>query len=335
MTSSNLPKYEIGNPGPERDRLIELVKAGVKVATTGLLAEYQLDGLHLPQPGARFALMDSTEQPIATIEITRAKVMKLGEADEQVARDEGEGFSSVADWRGEHECFWNAYIDDLRQRLYDPDWRITDDTEIVVEWFRLVKEEPDGVDLKDGLPILAFANAPIFEVWVAEHGTDAGLWLKIAKKAFGIATVSYAEAVDVALCYGWIDGQKQSYDEQYFLQKFTPRRPKSIWSQVNVAKVAALTAVGRMKPPGLAAVAAAQADGRWDQAYASARTMAMPPDFAAALEANPIAKEFYATLNKTNTYAILWRIETAKKPETRQARITKLIALLNERKAIH
>jgi len=190
-------------------------------------------------------------------------------------------------------------------------------------------------ELRAELPILAFASAPAFETWVAEHGAEAGLWLKIAKKASGIATVSYAEAVEVALCYGWIDGQKQSYDEQYFLQKFTPRRPRSIWSQVNVAKVAALTAAGKMKPPGLAAVEAAKADGRWNQAYASPSTMAIPRDFAAALEANPIAKDFYATLNKTNTYAILWRITTAKKPETRKVRINKLIAQLNERKAIH
>lgn len=187
-----------------------------------------------------------------------------------------------------------------------------------------------------GVPIVLFETAQDWERWLKDNYAQAtGLWLKHAKKASGLASVSYAEALDIALCYGWIDGQKQSYDAQYFLQKWTPRRAKSVWSKVNVDKVAGLIASGRMKPSGLAAVEAAKADGRWEQAYDSAQTMTMPEDFAAALEANPKAKEFYATLNKTNTYAMLWRIQTAKKPETRVARIEKFVAMLGEGKKLY
>lgn len=188
----------------------------------------------------------------------------------------------------------------------------------------------------NGLQIILFPSPQDWEDWLAAHYTQPeGVWVKIAKKASGLASVSYVEALDVALCYGWIDGQKQSFDAAYYLQKFTPRRPKSIWSKVNVKKVAVLTAAGKMKPAGLAAVDAAKQDGRWDQAYDSHRTMAVPADFQAILDKNPQAKAFFATLNKTNTYAILWRIQTAKKPETRQARIEKCIAMLNEGKKFH
>ncbi len=186
------------------------------------------------------------------------------------------------------------------------------------------------------LPIVLFKSASDWEQWLqANHTQPQGLWLKIAKKASGKASASYAEALDIALCYGWIDGQKASYDEQYFLQKFTPRRPKSLWSKVNVKKVAALIAAGRMKPAGLAAIEAAKQDGRWDLAYDSPSTSTVPPDFQAALDQNPRAKTFIATLNKTNVYAMLWRIQTAKKPETRQARIEKLISMLNDEQKLY
>jgi|SRR6185369_5469478 len=190
-------------------------------------------------------------------------------------------------------------------------------------------------EFKEGLPVLAFEGTAAFADWIEQHVADAGMWLKIAKKGSGVTTISYAEGLEVALCWGWIDGKKLSYDEQYFLQKFTPRRAKSVWSKVNVEKVAALTAAGKMRPSGLAAVEAAKADGRWEQAYDGAATMEMPAEFAAALEANPRAKEFWGTLNKTNTYAFLWRIQTAKKPETRAARIEKFITMLNEGKGLH
>jgi len=187
-----------------------------------------------------------------------------------------------------------------------------------------------------GLPIWLFETSEDWERWLIEnHAAPGGLWLKIAKKASGRRSVTYPEALDVALCYGWIDGQKRLYDAEYFLQKFTPRRPKSIWSKVNVENIARLTAAGLMRAPGLAVVETAKADGRWDQAYDSSRTIEVPEDFRIALEANSKAKVFFFTLNKTNTYAILWRIQAAKKPETRQARIEKLVAMLAAGEKLH
>jgi uncharacterized protein YdeI (YjbR/CyaY-like superfamily) len=187
----------------------------------------------------------------------------------------------------------------------------------------------EGTESLAGLPILLFETAGAWERWLAEHVAQAdGLWLKHAKKTSGLVAVSYAEALDVALCYGWIDGQKQSYDNQYYLQKWTPRRPRSVWSKTNIDHVARLEREGRMKPAGLAAVAAAKADGRWAAAYDSSATMTVPEDLAAALEANPQAKAFWATLNRTNTYAFCYRVQSAQKPETRQARIEKFVAML-------
>ena len=186
------------------------------------------------------------------------------------------------------------------------------------------------------LPIALFETSKDWERWLSEnHAEPVGLWLKIAKKAAGKRSVSYSEALDVALCHGWIDGQKQSYDAEYFLQKFTPRRPKSIWSKTNVENVARLEAAGLMQAGGLAAVEAAQADGRWDLAYDSSRTIEVPEDFQAALDENPKAKAFFATLNKTNAYAALWRIQTAKKLETRRARIVRLVAMLEAGEKLH
>lgn len=171
--------------------------------------------------------------------------------------------------------------------------------------------------------------------WLAKHHDDPGVWVKIAKKASGIASVTYDQAVEGALCFGWIDGISKSIDDQFYRQKFTPRRKGSVWSKVNVEKAERLIKSGRMQPGGTVAVEAAKADGRWDQAYDSSRTMQMPDDFADALRANPAAKAFYETLSKTNTYSILWRIQTAKKPETRQARIEKFITMLEEGKTLH
>lgn len=190
------------------------------------------------------------------------------------------------------------------------------------------------VEFKDGLPVLSFATTEAFSDWVGKHVAEDGLWLKIAKKNSGEVTIIYAQALDVALCYGWIDGQRQGYDVVYFLQRFTPRRPKSAWSKINVKKVAELLKAGKMQPAGLAAIEAAKADGRWDAAYDGQRTMSTPEDFAAALEANPKAKAFWATLNRANIFAFNYRIQSAKKPELRQARIEKFIAMLNEGKAI-
>jgi uncharacterized protein YdeI (YjbR/CyaY-like superfamily) len=185
-------------------------------------------------------------------------------------------------------------------------------------------------------PIKFFKSPQAWEQYLASYyGNVLGVWLKFAKRTLGIASVTYDEALDIALCYGWIDGQVRSLDDTYYLQKFTPRRAKSLWSKRNIAKAEKLIATGDMQPPGLAEVAAAQKDGRWQQAYDPPATMAMPADFKAALAKHPKAEAFFATLNKTNTYAVLWRIQTARKPETRQARINKLITMLNEGKKLH
>lgn len=179
------------------------------------------------------------------------------------------------------------------------------------------------------LPTLPFESKKKFEDWLAKkHDKSTGLWLKIAKKATGISTVTYAEALDVALCYGWIDGQKGSFDEQYFLQKFTPRRPKSIWSKINVEKVEGLIASGEMKPAGLKAVEAAKQDGRWAAAYASQKNIVVPADFQSALEKNKKAKAFFETLTGSRRYSFLFRIETAKKAETREKRIRQFVEML-------
>ncbi|HSL44573.1 MAG TPA: YdeI/OmpD-associated family protein [Anaerolineales bacterium] len=179
------------------------------------------------------------------------------------------------------------------------------------------------------LPTLPFAGKKKWADWLAkQHDTSAGIWLKFAKKDSGIASVTYDEAVEVALCYGWIDGQKKSLDDQYWLQKFTPRGPKSIWSKINTEKVERLIASGEMKPAGLKAVDAAKADGRWHAAYASQKNITAPEDFQSALEKNQRAREFFASLNSANRYAILFRIQTAKKAETRARRIEQFVEML-------
>lgn len=186
------------------------------------------------------------------------------------------------------------------------------------------------------LAVLAFADQEQWRHWLSAHYEQPdGVWISFAKKGSGIASVTYAEALDVALCYGWIDGQTKSVDATYYLQKFTPRRAKSIWSKRNVGKAAELIASGKMQPAGQAAIDAAKADGRWDQAYDSPSNSTIPNDFAVALAANPNAKAFYDTLNKTNAYAILWRIQTAKKPETRARRIETLVAMLARQEKLH
>jgi len=181
---------------------------------------------------------------------------------------------------------------------------------------------------QEDYPIIPFATAAEFEEWLVAHHDQPGVWLQLAKKSSGIPSVTYAEALDIALCYGWIDGLKRSFDEQYFLQKFTPRRPRSLWSKRNIGKIAELTAAGRMQPAGLAEVEMARRDGRWDAAYDSPRDMVMPEDFVRAVATNDKAKATYETLSKTNLYAIAFQLGTAKKPETRQRRFDKLLAML-------
>ena len=188
----------------------------------------------------------------------------------------------------------------------------------------------------DNLPIISFAAQQDWEAWLKEHHTDTtGLWLKLAKKETGIPSVSYAEAVESALCYGWIDGQKASFDEQYWLQKFTPRGPKSMWSKVNCDKATALLASDRMQPAGIRQVELAKADGRLEAAYESQSKITIPADFKRELDNNQKAKEFFKTLNSVNRYAILFRIQTAKKPETRSARIRKFIEMLAKNQKLY
>jgi uncharacterized protein YdeI (YjbR/CyaY-like superfamily) len=186
------------------------------------------------------------------------------------------------------------------------------------------------------LPILPFESKKKWSSWMAvQHDKSAGVWLKLAKKDSGISSVTYEEALDVALCYGWIDGQKKSFDDKYWLQKFTPRGPKSIWSKINTEKVERLIASGDMQPAGVKAIEAAKTDGRWDAAYASQKNISIPEDFQEALNNNPKAKAFFATLKSAERYAFLFRIHHAKKPETRGKRIQQFVDMLGNGQKLH
>ncbi|MGW3114085.1 YdeI/OmpD-associated family protein [Streptomyces sp. NPDC001091] len=186
------------------------------------------------------------------------------------------------------------------------------------------------------LETVVFESAEAFEAWLAEHhAVSPGIWLKLRKKGPGIVALDYAQALDVALCYGWIDGQKTKFDDQWWLQRFTPRRPRSRWSKVNRDKVAALTEQGRIRPPGQAEIARAKADGRWEAAYDSASTATVPDDLMAALTAVPAAAESFENLDRQNRYAILYRVQDAKKPETRARRIEKYVAMLANGEKLH
>lgn len=187
-----------------------------------------------------------------------------------------------------------------------------------------------GGETKSGLPVLAFGSQAAWEAWLEErHATADGLWIKFAKKGSGVKSVSYAEAVDGALCYGWIDGQAASYDERFYLQRYTPRRARSKWSKINREKVAVLIGAGKMRPAGLAEIERAKADGRWDAAYDSPRTATVPDDLREKLDENPEASASFESLGGTGRYAILYQIQDAKKPETRARRIEKFVAMLN------
>jgi uncharacterized protein YdeI (YjbR/CyaY-like superfamily) len=186
------------------------------------------------------------------------------------------------------------------------------------------------------LPVLGFADAGAWESWLAQqHASSPGVWLKIAKKGSGATGVSYPEALEVALCYGWIDGQKGALDDEYWLQRFTPRKPGSRWSKINTEKAAELIEAGRMRPAGMREVELAREDGRWDAAYAGQRSMAVPEDLERELAGNEAARAFFATLSGVNRYAILYRIADAKRPETRARRIAKYVAMLAAHETIY
>jgi uncharacterized protein YdeI (YjbR/CyaY-like superfamily) len=181
----------------------------------------------------------------------------------------------------------------------------------------------------DGVEIIAFRDAAAWESWLADHhDLEAGVWLKLAKKGSGIPSVTSDEVVDIGLCYGWVSGQRRTYDEAFYLQKYVPRRPNSLWSKVNVDKVERLLAAGRMREPGIAEVQAAQADGRWNAAYQSQRNATAPPDVVAALDESQKAKDFFDSLNKTYQYRTYLPVLQARSPQERAARLRKMIATL-------
>jgi uncharacterized protein YdeI (YjbR/CyaY-like superfamily) len=185
------------------------------------------------------------------------------------------------------------------------------------------------VTLPTDLPVLAFPDQSALEAWLdAEHATAPGLYVKIAKKGAGVPSVNWEQMVEVLLCFGWIDGRANRLDDRFYLQRITPRRPRSVWSQKNVATVERLIAEGRMRPAGLAAVEAAKADGRWERAYAGPATITMPDDLAAALDAEPAARAAYDALDGQNRYAVLHRVHTAATPATRAKRIAALVQML-------
>jgi uncharacterized protein YdeI (YjbR/CyaY-like superfamily) len=186
------------------------------------------------------------------------------------------------------------------------------------------------------LPLIEFSDRPAWEAWLtANHDDSPGVWLLLAKKGSPRATVTQAEALEAALCFGWIDGQVGRHDEHFYKQRFTQRRPRSKWSQLNCRRATELIANGLMQPAGLEQVELAKADGRWDAAYEPQSSATVPPDFAAALRANPVAEEFFATLKGARRYAFLYRIQDAKRPETRARRIETFVALLAERKTLN
>jgi uncharacterized protein YdeI (YjbR/CyaY-like superfamily) len=186
------------------------------------------------------------------------------------------------------------------------------------------------------MPILPFQRQDAWAAWLEQnHDTSSGVWLRLAKKASGLQSVSYSEALDVALCYGWIDGQKKSDGENTWLQKFVPRAKRSIWSKINRQKALALIEGGRMRSAGLEEIERAKKDGRWDAAYDSARNATVPADFQAELDKNARAKAFFTTLDRGNRYAVLFRIQTAKKPDTRLKRIRQFIEMLEKNEKIH
>lgn len=188
----------------------------------------------------------------------------------------------------------------------------------------------------DDLEICLFDGPEALKLWLEENASESpGLWLKIAKKGAPEPSVTYDEAVELALCFGWIDSQKRGLDKTHFLQRFTPRRPRGRWSKINREKAEALEKTGALRPAGAAEVAAAKDDGRWEAAYEGSRTAKVPDDLQAELDANPKAAAFFADLDSTNRYAIIWRLGDAKKPETRARRLAKFVAMLENGEKLH
>lgn len=198
------------------------------------------------------------------------------------------------------------------------------------------KIQGDTKTAKPDLPILTFTSTREFTAWLAkQHKVSSGIWIRIFKTKSGVPTIAYAEVLDVALCYGWIDGQKKAYDPESWLQKFTPRRRKSIWSKRNREHIERLDKLGLMQAAGIEEVEAAKADGRWEQAYESSANMTIPADFMDELAKDKKAEAFFKTLNKTNVFPIVWRLQTAKKPETRTKRMQAILEMLKKGEKFH
>ena len=189
---------------------------------------------------------------------------------------------------------------------------------------------------KPDYPIIQFKTPKAFETWLTKnHDLAPGVWIQFAKKASGLKSVTYHEALDIALCHGWIDGLRRRFDEDTFVQKFTPRGPKSIWSKINKAKALALIEAKKMRAGGHAAIEVAKANGRWDTAYDGFKSSTIPPDLEAAFKKNPKARKFFETVSAQNRYAVLFRIQTARKPELRKRRIEQFVAMLNEGRTLY
>ncbi|CAN5625002.1 YdeI/OmpD-associated family protein [soil metagenome] len=198
------------------------------------------------------------------------------------------------------------------------------------------KIQDENKTVKPDQPILSFTTIKELNSWLAKNKKSSlGIWMRLFKKNSEVKTITYSEALDAALCYGWIDGQKKPYDTESWLQKFTPRRPKSIWSKRNREHIDRLERSGKMKAAGIKQVEAAKADGRWEQAYDSSSNMVVPADFLKELAKNKKSEAFFKALNKTNTYSIVWRLQTAKKPETREKRMKVIIEMLTKGEKFH
>ena len=190
--------------------------------------------------------------------------------------------------------------------------------------------------IENVVQVISFASSKEWRKWIAaNHSKSNGLWLRFFKKVSGEKTITYSEALEEALCYGWIDGQANKYDTNSYIQKFTPRRPKSIWSKKNTEKAERLIQEGKMKKGGMQQVELAKADGRWQQAYDSPKNMKVPEDFLQRLSKNKKAKTFFDRLNKANQYAIAWRLQTANRPETREKRLKEILVMMSEGKKFH
>ncbi|MBL7698675.1 MAG: YdeI/OmpD-associated family protein [Chitinophagaceae bacterium] len=188
----------------------------------------------------------------------------------------------------------------------------------------------------DEYPVKEFKTAKAYETWLLKnHAKEDGVWLKMAKAKSGIKTITYSEAVEVSLCFGWIDGMSKGLDEIYFTQKFTPRRPNSKWSVINKGKVADLIKQGRMQPPGLAAIEEAKKNGQWDNAYLSSSKITVPDDLQEALDKNKKAKDFFSKLSSQNRYAILYRLQQVKREETKKKKIEQFVAMLERHETIY